>query len=86
MKDRSEHILNVESAIARTQKAISQQKIVLAGLENKLEAQRSELHYQRMMERFDKIDGLRQQVSDLVAEQARTANIASCLANGIQPD
>lgn len=67
MKDRKPQIKILETSIEKTKKGLAAQKLVIARLEDKLESQRAELFYQKMLAKFDEIDGLRQNISDIIA-------------------
>jgi hypothetical protein len=67
MKTRHQNITELKSAIVKTETAIARTKTALAATESRLERQRASLNTQLMLNKFDQIDELRQQISDIIA-------------------
>ena len=67
MKTRQQNITELKAAIVKTEAAITTTKTVLMATEARLERQRAHLNTQLMLNKFDQIDQLRQQISDIIA-------------------
>jgi len=67
MKIRQQNITELKIAIVKTECAIAKSKTCLAATEARLERQRAHLNTQLMLNKFDQIDELRQQISDIIA-------------------
>ena len=67
MKTRQQNITELKAAIIKTETAIARTRTALATTEARLERQRAHLNTQLMLNKFDQIDQLRQQSSDIIA-------------------
>lgn len=75
MKNRSKNIQELRLSINKAVDGIAKTRIALANQESKLERQRANLNTQIMLSEFDKVDVLRQQISDLIAFQKLNQHI-----------
>lgn len=78
IEKRKASINQLEAVIADTKEKIILAKSSVAAMEDKMESRRAELQHQKMLLKFDAVDQVRQQFSDLVAQR----DVALGMANG----
>lgn len=74
MKTRQQSITDLKTAIVKTEVTIARAKNALSSSEARLERQRAHLNTQLMLNKFDQIDQLRQQISDIIAANKWTTD------------
>jgi hypothetical protein len=67
MKDRKTSLKNLEQAVEKQRASIIKAKEVIVKMEAILERRKTELLYQQMLARLDKLDNHRQQIADAIA-------------------